>query len=283
MPQQKSKILILGCGYLGRRLVQQALSAGHQVEALSRNQATIAELCAMGIHKGHSSYLHSKDWHPQFIPSDYRVIFITVGSSESSPDGYRQSYIDGLNSVLNWCGGYHGKLIFTSSTSVYADSNGDWIDEKTAPGPRDWRGETMLEAEQLLGSHATAQAIAFRLGGIYGPDRNRFLLSRKSLTTSSDYYLNLIHVDDAAKALLTAGLSDEPLCPIYNLTDNHPFTRRELQSYIEQHYPDRLLTSVNGRRQSRSVNRRIRADLVQQHLGWTPNYASVFKALHNLV
>lgn len=280
---QKSSILILGCGYLGRRLAQQALSAGQKVDALSRNQATIAELDAMGIHKGFSSYLHSKDWHRQFIPSDYHVVYITVGSSESTPEGYRQSYIDGLKSALEWSAGFRGRLIFTSSTSVYADSNGDWIDEMTAPDPRDWRGETMLKAEKLLKNHPMAQTTTFRLGGIYGPDRNRFLLTQKPLAEPSDYYLNLVHVQDAADALRKAGSSDQPLSPVYNLTDNHPFTRRELQSYVEEHYPDRLLPSVNGRRQSRSVNRRIRAELVQQHLGWTPSYSSVFEALVDLV
>jgi len=280
---QKPSILILGCGYLGRRLAQQALSAGHKVDALSRNRATIAELNAMGIHKGVSSYLHSKDWHRQFIPSDYHVVYITVGSSESTPEGYRQSYIDGLKSALDWSEGFRGRLIFTSSTSVYADSNGDWIDEMTAPAPRDWRGETILDTEKLLTSHSSAQTTAFRLGGIYGPERNRFLLTQKPLPETSDYYLNLVHVQDAADALFKAGLINHPLSPVYNLTDNHPFTRSELQSYVQEHYPDRLLPSVNGSRQSRSVNRRIRADLVQQHLGWTPNYASVFEALVDLV
>lgn len=279
-------LLILGCGYLGTQLAQQAIDAGHPVDVLTRNSRTLAALQQAGVSRAVQAELQSECWHAQLDPSHYHAICITVGSSESTPDGYRCSYIEGLQSVLRWANGSTARLLYTSSISVYGPSEGQWIDESTPPAPRDWRGETLLESENLLLQSERHRSTILRLGGIYGPGRDRFLRSGGSPSSRSNtphYYLNLIHVHDAAEALLRTCLAQGSVSGIYNLTDNHPFLRNELDAFVREHdlvnpelAPQLAPTS---RRRSAPPNRRIRSSRIQELLQWQPHHTSVFTFL----
>ena len=280
---KSTRLLILGCGYLGTRILEQATRQGYTVDVLSRNPLTINELQQKGASAAVAAYLDSNDWHTKFSPTDYRAIIVSVGSSESNPEGYQQSYISGLQSVIKWSSAYQGKLFFTSSTSVYSRVSDQWIDENTPPAPDDWRGETILQAEQLLAGHPNSLATVFRLGGIYGQERSRFLTTRRPNNTGDNSYLNLIHVNDAASAIIKAVAAEQDLAPLYNLTDNHPFTRRELQEYLLQRIPDLPESTAVRQHRTRITNRRIRSELIQKDLQWKPEYPSVFEAIRDLV
>lgn len=273
-------LLILGCGYLGREVVHLALKAGFAVDTLTRNTQTAADLKQAGVRHSLQAELHDSSWHSAIDPATYQAIYITVGSSESTPEGYRKSYLDGLQSVITWAQDCSTHLIYTSSISVYGSSQGQWIDESTLTNPRDWRGHTLLESEQLLlNSHAQHSTI-LRLGGIYGPGRDRFLRSGKA-SSSPAYYLNLIHVSDAANALLRVPQFSTQAKGIYNLTDNHPFFRQDLDAFVLEHglvTTEQSPQSVGHRRKS-PANRRIRSTQIQELLSWQPQYRSVFAFL----
>lgn len=273
-------LLILGCGYLGREVAQLALKAGFVVDTLTRNPKTAADLKLAGVRHSLQAELHDSSWHNAIDPAAYQAIYITVGSSESTPEGYRKSYIDGLHSVITWAQVCATHLIYTSSISVYGSSEGQWIDESTPPNPRDWRGHTLLESEQLLlDSHAQRSTI-LRLGGIYGPGRDRFLRSGKA-SPSPAYYLNLIHVSDAADALLRVAQASTQTAGIYNLTDNHPFYRHDLDAFVHEHGLNTTEPSSQSATQRRRspVNRRIGSTRIQELLSWKPHYRSVFAFL----
>ncbi len=284
---QKSKILILGCGYLGSRIAKQALKSGFAVDVLTRNEGKIQEMRALGVSEAVQSELQSTEWHTQLNPSSYQSIVISIGSSESSPEGYQLSYIEGLQSTLSWSRSFSNKLIYTSSISVYGQGDGNWFDETTIPNPIGWRGQTILNSENLFASHPSAQSTILRLGGIYGPDRNRFLKTilpkNQKPVTSRDYYLNLIEVDDAASAVMKAITFPGPLDPVYNLTDSHPFKREELDQFMTTNYPHLAIASTPSKHRSSPANRRINSRRIQEHLNWEPTHSSVFSALAKLV
>lgn len=281
-----SSLLILGCGYLGSELAQQAVCQGLEVDVLTRNPDTLALLKKCGVRRTVQATLQSHTWHPELNPAAYRAICLTVGSSESTPEGYHESYIKGVDSVRQWCEASATRVIYTGSISVYGPSDGSWIDESTAPEPRDWRGQTLLESEQLLRSVMNDRLTVLRLGGIYGPGRDRFLRSGGSAdtTASNSYYLNLIHVADAARAMLRTAVASHDVSGTYNLTDNHPFLRSELDAFVRKHeLANPATNAVSGtRRRSAPANRRIRSTRIQTLLDWSPSFSSVYNALRDL-
>ena len=274
-PQSKDqrRILILGCGYLGRFVVEKALSQGIATDALTRNSDTCIQLQKMGAQKTISQTLATSNWHSEIDPNHYQAVIVSVGSSESTPEGYRESYIDGLNSVIRWIGDQPLRLIYTSSISVYGSSDGDWIDEQTNPAPENWRGEIILQSEELLRSKIGDQAFICRLGGIYGPGRMRFLQKTWSPEnqTEDDGYLNLIHAEDAAEALLEIAMrKPPPASNIFNLTDNTPHLRSEV--YGKNDSPTAKPYYTRSNRNRHSANRRIDSSKIQAELDWIPKH-----------
>ena len=281
-------MLILGCGYLGTHIAKLAADQNFRIDALTRNQATCAHLGTLSVNQALGFELADPSWHDLINPQDYQAIVLCVGSAESTPEGYRKSYIQGIESVLDWVGErFGGKLLYTSSISVYGDAQGAWVDESTMPAPTNWRGEIILESERLLRKALPEQSYIFRLGGIYGPDRNRFLSpATKPDPKSSEGYLNLIHVEDAAAALLAAILHPSTGNRLYNLTDNHPVKRSEIHAFIQsRHLPGGAKPKQEkpSSHRSNAANRRIDSSRIQHDLDWKPAYPSVFEAIPHMV
>ena len=113
------------------------------------------------------------------------------------------------------------RVLFVSSTAVYGDAGGGWVDEGTTAVPGGFSGRVLLEAEELL--HARfdgrgTEAVSLRLGGIYGPGRTRLIdqvRSGSAIIPEDIRYTNRIHRDDAAAAIVhLATLPSEP-APVY--------------------------------------------------------------------
>ena len=281
------RLLILGCGYLGSRLAEAADHSEFTVDALSRNADTCRALQDLGVDRVLQSDLADTGWHGQVNPADYAAIVLCVGSAQSDQQGYRESYLDGTRSLIAWAQkDFHGKILYTSSISVYGDADSAWVDETTSPLPESWRGAIILESEQLLSRAFPRQSLIFRLGGLYGPGRNRFLRTREQSNPNpfSEHYLNLIHVQDAAEALLHAIRLPNTGHSLYNLTDNHPVKRSELRDYLSTRYPETETESTPTRRhRAPTPNRRVRSALIREDLSWNPVYPNVFDAIPHMV
>jgi nucleoside-diphosphate-sugar epimerase len=122
------------------------------------------------------------------------------------------------------------QIIYISSTGVYCEAAGNWVDEETPCQPEREGGRACLAAEQVLASHPLGQrGIVLRLAGIYGPGRvprRADLLAGKAIPGSGDGYLNLIHVDDAVRVILAAeNVASPPRT--FNVSDGNPAPRRE--------------------------------------------------------
>ncbi len=162
--------------------------------------------------------------------SEFDAIIYSPTPGERTPDAYRRIFVDGLGNILSQVA--CGRLVFVSSTAVYGQDAGEWVDESSETIPAGFNGEIMLQAEQLAQRHANTCAV--RLSGIYGPGRTRLIdrsLSNDQKATLANRWTNRIHVDDAAKLL--AWLVQQPQCPATMLgTDGAPAPLFDVINFI---------------------------------------------------
>jgi nucleoside-diphosphate-sugar epimerase len=200
-------------------------------------------------------------------------VLYAVGLDRSAGKSMREVYVSGLEHVLNTLPACE-KFIYISSTSVYAQTNGELVDESSVTEPREDSGKVILEAEQLLRLRQP-NAIILRLAGIYGPDRllrKQALLAGESLVGDADKWLNLIHVDDGAEAIQRAESHGEP-GKTYNIADDEPVTRRDFYAKLAE-----LLkvspAKFDHRAEPDTANRRISNALAKRSLDWQPRFSS---------
>ena len=224
--------LIFGCGYLGLRVAKCWLEQGETVHAVTRTVARSEELRQVGLHPQVADITRPETLH--HLPHASTVLF-AVGFDRSSGDSLETVYVDGLEHVLTALVTQRcpvDRFIYISSTGVYGQCRGEWIDEDSPCKPTRAGGKACLAAEQLLENHQIgAKAVILRLAGIYGPNRlprQRALRQQKPMPIA-DGYLNLIHVEDAADVVLAAeNFFAEPadMPARFVVADGHPVKRR---------------------------------------------------------
>ena len=196
-------VLIVGAGYLGRAIARLFLAQNKTVAAVTRSAAHASELEAAGI----SPIVGDLLWPNTLreLPRADAVILCPAPDTHDA-DSYRYLYVEGIGAFLDVLSRHSeppGRVLYTSSTGVWGDHAGAWVDESVPPSPDGERAEVLVQAEErLLGSGFPA--IVLRLAGIYGPGRNRVQAFRSRLwpEQESDNFMNMIHVQDAAAAAL---------------------------------------------------------------------------------
>jgi nucleoside-diphosphate-sugar epimerase len=196
-----ANILIAGCGYVGTALGLRLAAAGHMVWGIRRS----AEGLPSGIH--HLAADLTAPETLQDLPPALDVVFYTAAPNGSEEAAYRAIYVDGLRHVLEALVRQHQsprRVLLTSSTAVYAQSAGEWVDETSPTEPQHFSGRRVLEGERVL-LDGPFPATVLRLGGIYGPGRTSLIERvRQGLATCREgttLYTNRIHRDDCAGAL----------------------------------------------------------------------------------
>lgn len=230
------KTLVVGCGYVGTKLGEALIAKGHEVWALRRDEAALVKLSASGFKTIHADIKRSSTFG-NFEFFDY-VIFAQAPSQGS--DNYRDTYYLGAKNILKILENQKPKkIIFISSTSVYSTKDGSWVDESTNPMKESYESaeseanaKCLLDTERLVLSQ-DAPAIVLRLGGIYGPGRNRLRLIKEGKMRPSfdESYTNRIHVEDIVSAILCLFEKGKP-GEIYLGVDNYPSTQKEFYSWI---------------------------------------------------
>ncbi|MEE2777067.1 MAG: NAD-dependent epimerase/dehydratase family protein [Acidobacteriota bacterium] len=227
-----ARVLIAGCGYVGERLGQRLLHSRHSVHCARRDASSLgaalrpisADLCDE----------HAVDR----LPFPFETIVYTVAADESTPEAYRRAYVEGPLRLLRRASreAIPTRFLFASSTSVYGEDAGSWVDETTQPYPAGFRGEILIEAEETI-RHETAQSACIRFGGIYGPGRTHLIEAARAASPSydieTDRFTNRIHADDAARALDHL-LHLEALESIYIGVDEEPARRSEVMAWLRQ-------------------------------------------------
>lgn len=249
--------LILGCGYLGRVVASRWLSERHSVAALTRSRSD--EFRALGIQpiRGDVTELASLQ-----LPSVETVLY-AIGLDRTAGRSTREVYLGGLTNVLNKLPRPQ-KFVYISSTSVYGQNDGGWVDESSATQPVEESGRIVLDCERLLRARLP-EAIILRFAGIYGPGRviRRVAIEKgETIATDPNGWLNLIHVEDGASAILAAGQRGEAGAT-YNVADNWPATRRDFYTQMASQLgaPEPRFTSAIERTNRRIHNGRLRSEL----------------------
>ena len=216
-------ILLAGCGDLGTEAGLRFAALGHRVVGWRRSPEKLPAAI-----EGAAADLGSPNLPG--IPADTTAVVIAVAADNPSEEAYRAAYVRGVAHVLDALerdGVTPERVLFVSSTAVYGDAAGGWVDEATDPNPGGFSGKVMLEAEDLLHSRlsGTSATTALRLGGIYGPGRTRLIdqvRSGSAVIPEDVRYTNRIHRDDAAAAIVhLATMADAP-APVYVGVDDEP-------------------------------------------------------------
>jgi len=224
--------LIFGCGYLGSRVARLWLQAGEPVYAVTRSPQRTETLAEMGLRPLVADILDPPSLRR--LPTAKTVLF-AVGYDRSAGFPIRTVYVEGLANVLDALPPKLERLLYVSSTGVYGQSDGSWVDEQSPCNPTRSGGAACLEAERLVQKHSLSdRSIILRMAGIYGPGRiprRRDLQSGQPIAAPSEGYLNLIHVDDAARAVVEAERRS-PMPAVYCIADGQPVQRREYYEHL---------------------------------------------------
>ena len=220
------RILIAGAGYVGSRIASHFCSKNQKVFGIIQTPERKSELEKIGVVP-----LITDLTQFETIPTIPPVNFVVIACAPDERDetSYRKVYIEGTQNLLRKLkeGAPPFLVVYLSSTGVYQDFGGEWIDETVLPVPETVRGKILLEAEkQVLNSGLPS--VIFRLSGIYGPERNRIASARegKPKMDETDEYINMIHVDDIVNAIPVLFKSAEP-GEVYLGVDDEPVLRSE--------------------------------------------------------
>ncbi len=265
--------LIMGCGYLGRRVAARWIESGRSVAALTRNNAD--SLAARGVQPIRGDVLDPASLR-QLPPA--RTVLYAVGMDRSANKTMHDVYVNGLGHLLDTIAKPE-RFIYISSTGVYGQDDGGEVDEHSLTEPREESGKVVLAAEQLLRAKSP-DAMVLRFAGIYGPDRllrKQPLLKGEPLVGDADKWLNLIHVDDGVAAVLAAEANAVP-GETYLIADNEPVPRREFYTRLAE-----LLqappAAFEHKPEPGATNRRVVNRNARVNLAWNPRYASFREGL----
>ncbi len=268
MSADSDKLLIFGCGFLGLRAARLWQAEGGAVTAVTRSPYKATQLQSLGIEPHVADLMQPETLST--LPSASRVLYC-VGYDRASSWSKESLYLDGLTHVLNAVAKKVDRVVYVSSSSVYHQDDGSWIDETSATEPTSEGGRICLAAEQRLRDRLP-QATILRMSGLYGPER---LLARveqlranEPIGGNPDAWLNLIHGDDAARACVATLKAVNP-SPLYLVSDDRPHTRRDYFTELAKRVsapPPVFSGTSSSRHTSDGLNKRCRNEKIKREL-----------------
>lgn len=258
------RLLLIGHGYLGQAIAREFLEHAWEVTAttLSGSDGTVA--CDVG--------------NPNDVENLPSADFIVhcAASGRGGAEAYQRVYVDGCRNLAEKFP--ETPLLFTSSTSVYAQTDGSVVSEESPAIPDRETGILLLAAEQVT---LAAGGTVARLAGIYGPGRSvilkKFLSGEAVIEEDGRRFLNQIHRDDAARAIYH--LATTRATGVFNVCDSTPLTQlgsyQKLAEMFQKTLPPsgpRDLNRKRGWTHKRVSNEKIRST------GWQPDFPSFLSA-----
>jgi len=244
------KVLIAGCGDVGNALAGRLLGDGCEVWGVRRRVEALGE----GVQPWRIDLAEPRGFGSP--PAAFDYLFYTASADRRDEDHYRSIYVDALRdllSALRMAGCPLLRVLFTSSTAVYGQSAGEWVDEGSVTEPLRFNGRVLLEAEAII-RDAPETGINLRLSGIYGPGRTRLVRRVWNAEASANAsWTNRIHVDDCAGALHHLMRVDNPK-QLYLGSDDEPVTSADVVTWLS----DALGVPVPARTQADRLNKRCR-------------------------
>ncbi len=276
-------LLIIGMGYTGTAIAAGAAASGWRVIATSRTPAGIAPPAGVEL--------------IDFAAAEPAIAVATHLLETAAPDETGDPALARYGAALaaapalRWAG-------MLSTTGVYGDRDGGWVDETTPPAPTGPRGAKRLEAEQQWSAAFAHCAVdLFRVAGIYGPGRSPFAEIRAGSGRRVDkpgHRFGRIHRDDIAQAVLAAiGQNRAPGVRVLNLNDNLPVESAEATAEAARlldlpppplvPFEEAMLTMSPMGRSFWAENRRVASRLTQEALGITWRYPTYREGLRAIL
>lgn len=273
------RVLIVGCGYVGQPLGTELTRRGHEVYGLRRNLEE--GLRAVGILPVAGDI--TKPETLANLPGPFDWVVSAVSSTKGGIDEYRAVYLEGMRNLVDaLCAHPPAKFIFTSSTSVYGQTDGSQVKETSPTAPASPTSRILVETEQLLLEAFRTRkfpALIVRVSGIYGPDRGylfqQFLRGEARIAGKGERILNMIHRDDVVEAMRAALQSGRP-GEIYNATDDEPVPQihflRWLSETLGKNMPSFATGAENAERKRGLTHKRVSNRRLRMELGCTLRY-----------
>ncbi len=226
-------VLIIGCGDTGRRVA--ALHEPATVCGLARTDESIARTLEQGIDACKLDL--DTAFGKEDLPARDRELYYFAPPPASGDHDTRMASVCAAMQDEN----LPRKVVYISTTAVYGDCGGAWIDESAPLQPMTARGQRRLDAERQLlrwGERNRIPVVVLRVPGIYGPDRlplERLRQGLPVLRIDDSPYSNRIHVHDLARicwAAMRHGRAGE----VYNVSDGHPSTMTEYFNAIADRF-----------------------------------------------
>ncbi|OAI43303.1 hypothetical protein AYO41_02160 [Verrucomicrobia bacterium SCGC AG-212-E04] len=276
------RILIIGAGYVGEAFAEFAHAQGCELLACTATPESARALAATKLYPVLACDVSNREQvgRARSEHGEFDLVVFCASSGRGGADRYRTVYLEGARNLSAAFPKSH--LLYTGSTSVYAQTDGSWVDEISAAEPDRDTGKILLETEQVV--RAAGGTVA-RLAGIYGPGRSvllrRFLAGRAVLEGDGLRWINQAHRDDIVQALWCLGVSrTSPGGGIFNVCDDCPLTQRECYEHLATKFqrplPPVALPDYDRKRgwtNKRVANARLR------ELGWSPRFPSFLDAV----
>jgi nucleoside-diphosphate-sugar epimerase len=255
---QQTSILLAGAGDIASLLGEQLLAQGWQISALRRNTALLSPVLRSPSVTAIAADLLQADSLQALHQQRFDAVVITLTPDENSEAGYRRSYVDATRNLLAALRTPPRYVLFVSSTSVYGQQDGEWVDESSAADASVFNGRIMREAEQLILNSGIA-ASCVRFGGIYGAGRTRLLreVQNGSHSVRDNQWSNRIHEQDAASVLqhlLLRAQRGDKLAESYVAVDDAPAPLCVVKNWLAEQlgvthrWPELDDTAYGGRR-----------------------------------
>ena len=279
----KRRAIVVGAGFVGSETARLLANSGWKTSVISRSipnekSSRLAATVACDITNRDALEELRNDF------ANHEVLIDCVSSGKGGAEVYHSVYLDGARNLFEIL--TPKKMLFVSSSSVYAQTDGAWLDERSEAKPQRETGKILRETEELVLSHGGAVA---RLAGIYGPARSvllrKFFSDEAVIEGDGARWINQIHRDDAANALAFLAerlANDEVDAEIFNVCDDAPMTQIECYRWLATHFQkplppfgERDLNRKRGWTSKRVSNEKLRA------LGWRCGFPSFQNAVEN--
>jgi len=230
------RVLIVGCGYVGLPLGVELVRLGHEVFGLRRNATAEDEMKAAGLQP-----LSGDVTRPETLaalPREYDWVVNCVAAG-GDVENYRQVYLQGTRNLIEWLApNPPKKFVYTSSTSVYGQTDGSQVKESSPTEPLIETAKVLLETERLLLTAVADRKVTvviLRVAGIYGPDRGhgfkQFLKNEARIEGDGSRFMNMIHRDDLISCIIAA-LKNGRAGEIYNAVDDEPVSQANFFQWL---------------------------------------------------
>ena len=271
------KVLIAGCGFVGLATARLFLERGWEVIGFTHSEESVAKLAREAFPAFACDIAERTAVQAQAHLGPFDALVHCASSGRGGAEQYRRVYLEGAQNLA--AAFAPASLLFTSSTSVYAQTDGAWVTEESPAQPDRETGRLLRETEDFVVSQ---NGIIARLAGIYGPGRSvllrKFFDNTALIEGDGTRWINQAHRDDIASALVH--LVHHRVHGVHNVSDDHPLTQCELYTWLARRFQQALPPSgpIDPHRKRGWTSKRV-SNAKLRALGWAPRFPSFYAAI----